>query len=239
VRSDDTGRHVDGEGEIVDWLLKMRRLPRDSMLDACIRHQTVADRQLAALALVLSRFYAAAPRAGWTGQEYRRELGAQRASKTPTLFLPRHELDLRLAHSVCSETEHWLERHADQLDARAPLVCEAHGDLRPEHICLETEPVIIDCLDFDRQLRLLDPHSELAFLDLECRRLGNDWIGPQLTANYARLAQAELSDELHAFYGRYHALIRAALAAARLDEPGADLDKWRARAHSYLELAMR
>lgn len=237
VRRDDTGRHVDGDGEVVDWLLKMRRLPRDSMLDACIHRQAVADRQLDALALVLSRFYAGAANAGWTGPDYRCALGAQLASKTPTLLLPRHELDLVLVHSLCSETERWLERHADQLDARAPLVCEAHGDLRPEHICLEAEPVIIHCLDFDRQLRLLDPLSELAFLDLECRRQGNDWIGPQLEASYAQLARAELSDELHAFYGRYHALIRAALAAARMDEPGADLDKWHARARSYLELA--
>jgi aminoglycoside phosphotransferase family enzyme len=237
VRRDDLGRHVDGNGEVVDWLLKMRRLPRDSMLDVCIRHQTVGDRQLDALALVLSRFYAVAPSAGWTGPDYRRALGAQLASKTATLFLPRHELDPALVHTLCSETERWLERHAPQLDARAPLVCEGHGDLRPEHICLEAEPVIIDCLDFDRQLRLLDPLSELAFLDLECRRLGNDWIGPQLEAAYARLARAELSDELHAFYGRYHALIRAALAAARMDEPGADLDKWHERARSYLELA--
>jgi aminoglycoside phosphotransferase family enzyme len=97
--------------------------------------------------------------------------------------------------------------------------------------------VIIDCLDFDRRLRLLDPLAELAFLDLECRRLGNDWIGPQLEASYARLSGAECSAELHAFYGRCHALIRAALAAARMDEPGADLDKWQARARCYLALA--
>ncbi|HVZ36161.1 MAG TPA: hypothetical protein VG963_27225, partial [Polyangiaceae bacterium] len=226
-----------GNGEIVDWLVKMRRLSRDAMLDACIRRQAVSDGQLAELAGVLARFYAAAPSAGWNGAEYRQALATQLESKRALLTLPRHELDLGLVQSVCAETERWLEGNVNELAARAPLVREAHGDLRPEHICLETEPVIIDCLDFDRQLRLLDPLSELAFLDLECRRLGNDWIGPQLEASYARLAADTPSCELQRFYASYHALIRAGLAAARMDEPGADLDKWRARARSYLELA--
>ncbi|HEU4579485.1 MAG TPA: hypothetical protein VFS67_14590 [Polyangiaceae bacterium] len=237
VRCNGTGRHVEGNGEIVDWLLKMRRLPRDSMLNVCIQRQAVSVGQLMALAQVLTRFYAAAPRAGWSGAEYRRTLAARLESKRALLTLPRHELDPGLVRSVCEQTERWLERHVDEVAARAPLVREAHGDLRPEHICLEAEPVIIDCLDFDRQLRLLDPLSELAFLDLECRRLGNDWIGPQLAASYARLAGDAASLELQHFYASYHALIRAGLAVSRTDEPGADLDKWRARARSYLEFA--
>lgn len=237
VRCDDTGRHVDGNGEVVDWLLKMRRLNRDEMLDACIQRQAVSYLQLDALARVLSRFYASAATAGMTGPEYRGRLAAQLASKRAILALPRYEQDPALLNSLCAELERGLEQHADRLDARAPLVREGHGDLRPEHICLEAEPVIIDCLDFNRELRLLDPLSELAFLDLECRRLGNVWIGPRLSSSYARLAADPPSDELHAFYGRYHAVVRAALAAARIDEVGADLDKWRGRARDYLELA--
>lgn len=237
VRCGAGGPQIDGKGEVVDWVLKMRRLPRDSMLDACIRRQEVSDSQLAALAQVLARFYAAAPSAGWNGAEYRRALAAQLESKRAVLSLPRHDLDLALVHGVCADTERRLQRLTGRLDARAPLVREVHGDLRPEHICLEAEPVIIDCLDFSRELRLLDPLSELAFLDLECRRLGNDWIGPQLEASYGRLAEDAPCAELHTFYGQYHALIRAALAAARMDEPCADLYKWQARARAYLTLA--
>jgi aminoglycoside phosphotransferase family enzyme len=237
VCCDETGRHVEGQGEVVDWLLKMRRLNRDSMLDACIARQAVSDRQLDALALVLSRFYSSAATANLTGPEYRSRLAAHLASQRAILALPRYDQDPALLHSLCTELERWIEQHADQLDARAPRVREAHGDLRPEHICLEAEPVIIDSLAFDRELRLLDPWSELALLDLECRRLGNDWIGPRLSSGYARGAADPRSDELVAFYGRYHAVVRAALAAARIDEPGADLEQWLGRAQTYLQLA--
>jgi aminoglycoside phosphotransferase family enzyme len=36
-------------------------------------------------------------------------------------------------------------------------VIEGHGDLRPEHICLKEDPVIIDCLEFNRDLRIVAP----------------------------------------------------------------------------------
>ena len=67
-----------------------------------------------------------------------------------------------------------LEQRPELFDERAQAgrIIEAHGDLRPEHICLEAEPQIIDCLEFSRELRILDPADELAFLALECERLG-------------------------------------------------------------------
>jgi aminoglycoside phosphotransferase family enzyme len=237
VSADSGVLRVGGDGGVVDWLVQMRRLHADAMLDAGIARQTVSPSQIEALAALLARFYAAAPRAGMSGPDYRGRLVKELESKRASLELPRYDLGAPLLRAAFEGLMQWLEQHAPLLDARAPLVCEAHGDLRPEHICLETEPVIIDCLDFDRDLRLLDPVSELAFLELECRRLANDWIGRRLSAGCAQRLGDSVPEELYAFYRRYHALMRAAVAAWHLDELGQDLDKWRARAQTYLRLA--
>ena len=50
-----------------------------------------------------------------------------------------------------AQPEVLIERH------RAGKIVEGHGDLRPVHICLAPEPVIIDCLEFSQALRLVDP----------------------------------------------------------------------------------
>ena len=50
-------------------------------------------------------------------------------------------------------------------------VRELHGDLRPEHICVSSEIEVIDCLEFDLDLRKLDCLEEVSFLGLECARL--------------------------------------------------------------------
>ena len=47
-------------------------------------------------------------------------------------------------------------------------IIECHGDLRPEHICLAPKPVIIDRVEFSRDLRIMDVAEELSSLSLEC-----------------------------------------------------------------------
>ena len=56
-------------------------------------------------------------------------------------------------------------------------IIDGHGDLRPEHIWLGDPVKIIDCLEFNPRLRAVDPFDEIAFLSLECERLGAGWAG--------------------------------------------------------------
>ena len=49
-----------GEGTPVDWLVKMRRLPANRMLDAVIRVQSLDHRDIEGIAAFLATFYAAA-----------------------------------------------------------------------------------------------------------------------------------------------------------------------------------
>jgi uncharacterized protein len=67
--------------------------------------------------------------------------------------------------------------------------------LRPEHICLEDTPVIIDCLEFNRNLRILDPASEIIFLKLECDRLEAPDIGEIILETYCESTGDELFSE--------------------------------------------
>ncbi|MBO0738656.1 MAG: hypothetical protein J2P48_19140 [Alphaproteobacteria bacterium] len=54
------------------------------------------------------------------------------------------------------------------------------------YICLGASPRIIDCLEFRRDLRLHDPVNELAFLAMECERLGDRSIGHMLFHYYSQ-----------------------------------------------------
>ena len=115
---------------------------------------------------------------------------------------------------------------------------DAHGDLRPEHVCLTDPPMVIDCLEFNRTLRLHDPASDLAFLSLECNRLGASWIGERLIAHYRTRTEDDVSAPLLSFYEAYHALIRAAIAIWHLDdERRRQASRWRRMARRYLQLA--
>ena len=105
------------------------------------------------------------------------------------------------------------------LRVEAGAFLEGHGDLRPEHVCLIAPPVVIDCPEFNRDMRLVDPFDEIAFLDLECEILGAPWIGQKVLDICQRELSARLPDGLFAFYRSARALLRARLALAHLIEP--------------------
>jgi aminoglycoside phosphotransferase family enzyme len=235
------GVRLEQEGEPIDWLVKMVRLPREDMLDARIERGVIRTAEIDGLAAVLANFYATAERAALDPSSYRYRITADIESKSTSLEQRRYGLSTADIHAVVADQARWLVHHGGLLDARAAKVVDAHGDLRPEHICLELpKPVVIDCLEFDRDLRLLDPLSELAFLALECRRLEAEWIGEQLLATYADRSGDHPPPGLVPFYQSHHALVRAAIAVWHLDDDSlGESDRWRTRGAWYLHTARR
>jgi aminoglycoside phosphotransferase family enzyme len=232
------GLRLETDGEPVDWLVKMRRLPRDCMLDDRIERGAVQARDIDNLAEHLAKFYRAATPCPMNGYAYRQRLTRDIKDKQRCLEDPRYGLARDAIGALVHKQLQWLEVHASLLEARGPHVLDAHGDLRPEHVCLEPQPCVIDCLEFARELRLLDPLSELSFLALECRRLGATWIGERLIERYATLGGDRVCPALLEFYQSYHALVRATVAVWHLDD-GAVLrtDHFRERAATYLRIA--
>jgi len=66
--------------DVVDWLVEMRRLSADRMLDEQIRRHAVSESEVRQAAALLASFYQRAVPAGWTGHDYRRRLAATLAA---------------------------------------------------------------------------------------------------------------------------------------------------------------
>jgi aminoglycoside phosphotransferase family enzyme len=233
---------IAGAGVVVDWLVEMVRLPAERMLDHRLVRGNWHRVDVNAVANRLARFFAT----------------ARRVHITPTVYLDRFR-------SECCYSRHALQssggpalQHAAQFVARrieAFILCrkdlllqrlidgrvvEGHGDLRPEHICFGPTPQIIDCLEFRADLRFLDPIEELAFLTMECDRMGARGIGPVLFRRYRLSAHDTSSPVLISFYKGIGALIRARIAILHLREsPIRDPAKWLRQAAEYMAIATR
>lgn len=151
-----------------------------------------------------------------------------------------HGLPPAPIRAVLAAQTSFLARRAALLQARVDpgRVVEGHGDLRPEHICLDPGPLVIDCVEFNREFRLLDGLDELAFLALECERLGDAGLGERLLEAYI-VARGDAADPaLVSFYKSHWASLRAKIAAWHLTDPSVtDPAKWRARTGEYIDLA--
>jgi aminoglycoside phosphotransferase family enzyme len=234
------GLRLDGTGETVEWLVRMRRLPREAMLDVAISQGRPPLAPLRNVGMLLARFYREAASVDVTAAAYRDRFAAGIADNRRHLRDPLYGLSAETIEQVCNLQAYFVASRGPLLGRRADgrHIVEAHGDLRPEHIFLDDPPQIIDCLEFSRDLRLLDPGDELSFLALECERLGAPAVGAMMLDIY-REATGDVADEaLIAFYKSYRACVRAKIAVwhlrdAKVREPA----KWPALARIYLELA--
>lgn len=232
--------HLGGFGEPVDWLVKIHRLPAKRNLQRAIEAGTVREAQVRAFAVELARFYRDAAPVAISPQEYRARFAADIEANRRELVRPRYRVPADLVERVCAAQRSFLDRRAPLLEERATgrRIVEAHGDLRPEHVFLGPRPQIIDCLEFARELRLLDPVDELSFLALECARLGAPGLGRLVFEAYAQATSDEPPEALVRFYKAYRAALRAKIAVWHLREADVrEPDKWPALARTYLDLA--
>ena len=235
------GLGLEGAGEAVDWLVKMRRLPDARSLPAVIAGGSLRPADLAALGSLLAAFYRGCPRADLAPGDYVRRQRADVEANRRELAAPASGLPEALVAGLDAAQVGFMERHADLLESRvrAGWVVEGHGDLRPEHVfLLEAGPVVIDCIEFNRAFRLVDWADELAYLGLECARLGARAAGEEVLGACCGALGDLPPPELLRFYAGYRACLRAKICLWHAAEPGVvDPEHWRRRAREYLELA--
>lgn len=235
---DPAGRlAIGGRGDVVDWLVEMRRIDRSRMLDAMLARGAVREEDLVRVAALLATFYAAESAVVTYGEALQARLRAQVEAN--------HMVLAALAAASAGELQDvqlgFVATHLDWLQARARGGCviEAHGDLRPEHVLLDDPPAVIDCLEFDRNLRVMDRAEELAFLDLECDRLGHPEVGRRIMLECLAQLGDEVPSALASFYRSHRAATRAKIYVWRATEPdGGPPQKSRETARSYLAAAL-
>jgi aminoglycoside phosphotransferase family enzyme len=229
-------------GEVVDWLVVMRRLDEARTLEHLLVARRLAPQQLNPLIAALASFYRRARKLPVSPAAHLARWRRNLVTNRQTLLDPRFGLPAALVRRVDGWQREFLGRHADLLmeRVRRRLIVDGHGDLRPEHIWPDFPVRIIDCLEFNAELRTVDPLDELAFLYVECSRLGAARHGAYIVRRLAAALPGGFSPELFTFYCSYRAAVRARLAIAHLLEARPRTPaKWRPLALSYLRAADR
>jgi aminoglycoside phosphotransferase family enzyme len=236
----DNGMALGGAGEPVDWLVHMRRLDERFMLDRMIGEGRLIAKDIDRLADVLAAFYRRAEPVMLPPAVHLAETRRMLALNRSVLLDPRFGLPAGHVRQIDAALERFVVQCGGLIAARLRerRVVDGHGDLRPEHIFLGERIRVIDCLEFNARLRVVDPFDEIAYLALECERLGAAWAGARLRRRMTRLLRDGPAEPLFTFYSAYRAMLRARLAIAHLDEePPRTPEKWPLLARHYLALA--
>lgn len=242
VAIDDEGNvHLEETpiGEAVDWLVKMHRLPADRGFDRLIEANAVTGDQITKIARLLSAFYANSSPINLDVDAYRDRLVSLIQHNRESL------LDANLDHvtpaikRIHSAQLGFLQLSPEIFAARArSRIVDGHGDLRPEHIYLAPDPVVIDCIEFNAEMRQIDVADELAFLEMECDIAGAPEIGERIGRECLAAIPDSPPPDLIAFYKSYRACVRAKVLALRAGQVGREEAAPALRnAERYLSLA--
>lgn len=234
------GYAIGGSSQLADCLVVMRRLNENETLEARLQAHRVSQPEIQRLAANLCQFYAHASRATITPENYLLSLRKSVALDWQTLLSPTFGLNRGNIERTAGIQRRFLRQRAELLKGRVRrrFIMETHGDLRPEHIWLSAPFPVIDCLEFNARLRTQDALDEVAFLHLECERLGGKWVGQALRRRLAPLLGDSTTNGLFLFYRIGRAMLRARLSIAHLiDAKPRTPEKWPKLARSYLAVA--
>lgn len=240
--SDWRGRLVlDGDGDVVEWLIEMRRLPRSHILDVAARRGLVSPRDIDNLMRKLLRFYDRAPIFHAAEGVYPARLKQRLTELRDELLRPEFRLGPEVVDDAVRHLGDFIHHRLADFERRQEEghIREIHGDLRPEHVCLQPpeDPQIIDCLEFDVELRQLDCMEELAFFGMECRHMGQAWIEERCMEHYREQCGDTSGDaSLWGFYAALRATTRAMHSVWHLHDSD-DVGIWTDQAKSYLQEA--
>lgn len=231
---------LDGDGPPVEALVRMKRLPGERMMDQLILAQQLTRADADAVGTKLARFYRGLPAEPVGTARYLARI-EQRIEEDAAAVMHPWQTPSAVAITALFERQlRYLTHRRPLFESRiqAGRVIEGHGDLRPEHVCLDGALHTIDCLEFNRELRIVDPVEELAFLSLECERAGAAWVEAALFAAYTRVCGDVVPPDLIAFHKVRRACTRARLCTWHISEPGPrGVEHWLRRTRDYLEFA--
>lgn len=234
--------NLGGTGKAVDWLVKMKRLDEEQMLDFALKNNSLNEKYLNNAISKLSEFYKNSAAAEEDPEKYLKKIKEKITANQKELLDPDFDLSQEQLEEIFSLQYAYLKKEAAVFKERVlkGKVIEAHGDLKPEHVCLKEEPLIIDCLEFNKELRILDTAEELSFLAIECELLGNEKLGEVFFKIYQEITEDEVQVSLINFYKSIQASQRTRFAIWHIKEDSYKNDpKWKKRAQNFLDLAQK
>lgn len=218
---------VDGDGEEVDWLVEMVRLPEEGKLDALLDREELDRAQIDKLAAVLARFHQRAltgPDVNRYGlpfvveDRFRENLDElSDAATRHSRLVPAAALAF-----LARELNRFLQARRRMMERRVGdwRIREGHGNLSLGNVCiLRGEVFVYGGVQPDRRLRCGDVAFDLALLAMELDHRGHAAAARRLVARYAELTSDDDLAELVEFYKVQRALERAKALLLGAEDP--------------------
>jgi aminoglycoside phosphotransferase family enzyme len=244
VTLDDGTYVIDGSGELVEYAVKMKRLPMEKLLKSKFEKNDVTSKEIEKVANAVASFHRSSKQTkeiDGFGKiaiiKFNTDENFTQIQEFVGKVITKKQYD-----SIKKWTNEFYKNYKKLFTQRISegKIRDCHGDLHMEHICLTDPIVIFDCIEFNERFRYSDTASDIAFLlmDLE---YNEGWdLAAHLKSTYLEKTGEEDIDHLINFYKVYRAYVRGKVTSFMLNDPNIQGEKkaqLTATAKKYFSLA--
>lgn len=225
----NTQIELGGKGDVVEWAVKMRRLPDEATLQNLLRQGDVGVDIIERLARRIATFHEKAESGPHIAEYGRFAVVAENARDN--FEQSTVQVGATVSNAVFDRarelTEECLGRHQSLIEQRAQgnVPRDTHGDLRLAHVYVfsKRDPpddlIVIDCIEFNERYRFADPVSDMAFLYMGLVYQGRRDLGEAFAKEYFSASQDKEGRALLPFYTSYRAAVRGKVEGLKLTRP--------------------
>ncbi len=235
---------LNGSGEVVEYGIKMVRMPEHRMMNRVMEASRLVKGDLDRIIATLIPFYQRVEE-----DEKIKEFGRSQAVAVNVLenfhqterfaggdVLQRSQFEQikRYSRKILGDENLFEERIA------TGKIHDCHGDLHSANICLADKVYIFDCIEFNDRLRYSDVVADIAFLAMDLDFHGLEEFSTYFTENFMQGTADNSMHKVLDFYKCYRAFVRGKICLLTIDDPGVDLrtkQRCRVQAVKYFALA--
>lgn len=244
IRETPAGAVINGKGTIIDYAVKMKRLPEERMLSRLLQEDQATPGDMKRIAATIANFHATAERGPDIDQYgsienicYNWEENLKQLHEYVGVSLTKEQL-----LCISSWVKHFIDRQRDIFDLRRAegFIRECDGDIHAGNICITDRIYIFDCIEFNKRFRCCDTAADLAFLLMDLDYNGKITLSRTVRDQYQNLTGDHGLSQVIDFYKIYRAVVRGKVESFRLKDPaipGDEKDIARQRAISYFRLS--
>lgn len=223
------GLSVEGKGKALEYAVKMKQMPEESMLSNLLHTDGITHSLMNDIARKLAGFHEKAATSEIISDYGDIEfiLTATEENFIDSIRYISKTIAQKSYRAIKDYTNGFIENNTELFYERISdsKIRDCHGDLRVKHICIGDDVYIFDCIEFNDSLRYSDVASEVAFLAMDLDWYGRTDLSHDFVDAYMAITNDEDLADILNFYKCYRAYYRGRIESMKLDIPNISEDQ--------------
>jgi len=235
---------IKGEGETVEYAVKMKRMPKEKIMVKLLEENKVDDKLVDRIAKIIAEFHSkaetntrisefgslAAVETNWKENFEQTEEFIGKTISTDDFKLIRDKVEDLMKKNMSLFKKRMSEKR----------VRDCHGDIHSGNIFVTDEIYIFDAIEFNERFRYSDIAADVAFLAMDLDFKKRTDLSDIFVEKYVEYSEDQELTKLLPFYKCYRACVRGKVTSFKLNDPNISNDDKNAainEANAYFKLA--